>query len=335
MGAMLGGAFGAVAHGLAPGITATPGAYATVGMAAMFAGAARAPITSVLILFELTRDYGIMLPLMTAVAASTVVSQLLSAGTIYTIKLQRRGVHIAEEQEPLNVMQLLRVADAMTPVMLTFPPDASVQQIAMAFEADPDPVALVVNEDGALDGIVTGFDVNEALAEGRETATAAEIGSTDVRTIYADETLHAALGIFARRGIRMLPVMGRGDEDRRPQGLLRRSDITQTYAEGVERGVEHTRRQGLAPIRTSDDVRYLDLRVGRDSGLGGRLLSELELTEDAVIVAVRRDGMTLIPRGHTRLQADDRVTVIATASAVTEVRAHFEGRGEPGGDGAR
>ena len=122
MGAMLGGAFGSIVHGVAPDVTATSGAYATVGMAAMFAGSARAPITAVLILFELTRDYGIMLPLMTAVAASTVVSQLLSPGTIYTIKLQRRGVHIDEEQEPLNIMQQLRVADAMAPMMEAFGP---------------------------------------------------------------------------------------------------------------------------------------------------------------------------------------------------------------------
>ena len=335
MGAMAGSAFGTVVHELLSNLTATPGAYATVGMAALFAGSARAPLTSVLILVEMTNDFDLMLPLLTAVATATVAAQLLSEGSIYSIKAGQLGVVVEEdEREPVGILMRLRVADAMTPVMLTFPPEATVQEIAMAFEADPDPVALVLSEDGALDGLVTGFDVNEALAEGRETATAAEIGSTELRTIHADETLHDALGIFARRGVRMLPVVGRGEEERRPQGLLRRSDITQAYAEGVERGVTQTRQQRLAPIRGSDDVRYLDLRVGRESGLGGKLLSELELTEDAVIVAVRRDGATLIPRGHTRLDAGDRVTVIAAAAAVSEVRAHFEGRGAPGGPGA-
>jgi CIC family chloride channel protein len=327
LGAMAGSAYGTVAHDLLPDLTAGPGAYATVGMAALFAGAARAPLTSVLILVEMTNDFDLMVPLLTAVATATVAAQLLSEGSIYSIKAQRLGVVVEEdEREPVGVLMQLRVADAMTPVMLTFRGDASVQEIAMAFEADPDPVALVVSEDGELEGLVTGHDVNEALAEGQEHATAREIGSTELRTIHADESLHDALGIFARRGIRMLPVVGRGDEERRPQGLLRRSDITQAYAEGIERRVARERRQRLAPIRGSDDVRYLDLRVGRESGLGGKLLSELELTEDAVIVAVRRDGMTLIPRGHTRLDSGDRVTVIAAASAVAEVRAQFEGR---------
>ena len=171
----------------------------------------------------------------------------------------------------------LRVANAMTPVMLTSPPAASVQEIAMAFEADPDPVALVLGEEGELDGSVTGYDVNEALAEGRETATAAEIGSTELRTIHADETLHAALGIFARRGIRMLPVVGRGAEERRPQGLLRRSDITEAYAEGVERGVAQTRQQRLAPIRQSDDVRL----PGPARGAGERPRREAALRSGA------------------------------------------------------
>lgn len=326
MGAMAGSAYGIVVHDLLPDATAAPGAYATVGMAALFAGTARAPITSVLILVEMTNDFDLMVPLLTAVATSTVAAQLLSEGSIYSIKAQRLGVVVEEDvREPVGVLMQLRVSDAMTPVMLSFPDDASVQEIAMAFESDPDPIALVLGDEGELEGVVTGYDVSEALADGRESATAGEICSTDIRTIHADESLHDALGVFARRGVRVLPVVGRGNDQWRPEGLLRRSDITQAYAEGVERQVERERRQRLAPVRRSDDVRYLELRVGRDSGLGGRLLSELDLTEDAVIVAVRRDGATLIPRGSTRLDAGDRVTVIAAASAVAEVRAQFEG----------
>jgi Trk K+ transport system NAD-binding subunit len=75
----------------------------------------------------------------------------------------------------------------------------------------------------------------------------------------------------------------------------------------------------------SDDVRYLELRVTRESGLSGRVLSQVKLTENAVIVAIRHDGATLIPRGHTLLQEGDRVTVIASATSVAEVRAVFEG----------
>jgi len=92
MGAMLGGVFGAAVHALFPGTTAGSGAYAMVGMAAMFAAVAKAPTTSILILFEMTNDYRIILPLMVTVVASAIISHRLLPHSIYTLKLYRRGV---------------------------------------------------------------------------------------------------------------------------------------------------------------------------------------------------------------------------------------------------
>jgi CIC family chloride channel protein len=92
MGAMLGGAFGVLAHSLFPASTGGPGAYAMVGMAAFFAAGAKAPMTALLILFEMTNDYRIMLPLMAATVASTFVSHRLLPQSIYTLKLHQRGI---------------------------------------------------------------------------------------------------------------------------------------------------------------------------------------------------------------------------------------------------
>ncbi|HET9103483.1 MAG TPA: chloride channel protein [Solirubrobacteraceae bacterium] len=94
MGAMLGTAYGDVAHRILPGLVHSPGAYGLVGMGAVFAAAARAPITGVLIIFELTGDYGIILPLMLAVVVATAISGVLSPDTIYTLKLRRRGIDL-------------------------------------------------------------------------------------------------------------------------------------------------------------------------------------------------------------------------------------------------
>lgn len=92
MGAMLGGTFGTLAHLAFPGWTATSGAYAMVGMAAFFAAAAKAPTTAILILFEMTNDYRIVVPLMAAVVGSTSLSHWLLDHSIYTLKLYKRGV---------------------------------------------------------------------------------------------------------------------------------------------------------------------------------------------------------------------------------------------------
>ena len=104
MGAMLGGAFGIVVHSLFPDATGGSGAYAMVGMAAFFAAAAKAPTTSILILFEMTNDYRIMLPLMAATVASVYLSHQLLPHSIYTLKLSNRGIHFpySESFEPKN-----------------------------------------------------------------------------------------------------------------------------------------------------------------------------------------------------------------------------------------
>jgi CIC family chloride channel protein len=95
IGAAVANAFGQVVHHLLPAYTATPGAYALVGMGAVFAGAAQAPLTSILIIFEMTGDYRIILPLMTAVLVSTLVAHHVSRHTIYTLKIHRRGLDIS------------------------------------------------------------------------------------------------------------------------------------------------------------------------------------------------------------------------------------------------
>ena len=92
MGAMLGGVFGSFAHAIFPDWTAGSGAYAMVGMAAFFAAAAKAPTTAILILFEMTNDYRIMLPLMAAVVGSVYISHRYSPFSIYTLRLHQRGI---------------------------------------------------------------------------------------------------------------------------------------------------------------------------------------------------------------------------------------------------
>lgn len=99
MGAMLGGSFGAIAHSMFPDATGTSGAYAMVGMAAFFAAAAKAPTTSILILFEMTNDYRIMLPVMAATVGSVYISHWRLSHSIYTLKLHNRGIAYPYEQE--------------------------------------------------------------------------------------------------------------------------------------------------------------------------------------------------------------------------------------------
>ena len=170
-GAMLGAAFGAVAHHLAPTMVGSPGAYALVGMGALFAGAARAPITAVVILFELTGEYSIILPLMLAIALATGISHLLSHDTVYTRKLLRRGIDL-DEPGDVRLRHL-----AVSSVMSTPPPpvrtDADLRTLATFFATTGTSALPVISSDGAFVGVLDSRDVMDALAANEEVPPAA------------------------------------------------------------------------------------------------------------------------------------------------------------------
>ena len=132
MGAMVGASFGTLANTYFPTIAAPPGAYALVGMAAFFSGAAHAPVTAILILFEMTGDYEIILPLMLATVVSTLLSTLLSGDSIYTLKLSRRGVHL-EKGRDVDVLQTVSVAEVMTTDFGTVEESRPVAELAGEF----------------------------------------------------------------------------------------------------------------------------------------------------------------------------------------------------------
>ncbi|HSR35497.1 MAG TPA: chloride channel protein, partial [Anaerolineae bacterium] len=132
IGSMFGGAFGHLVHSWFPTITSTPGAFALVGMAAVFAGASRAPITSVIILFEMTDDYRLILPLMLATVVSTILAESLSKDSIYTLKLTRRGIRL-ERGRDIDVMQGVLVGEAMTTEVDSVSADLSLDQLDLLF----------------------------------------------------------------------------------------------------------------------------------------------------------------------------------------------------------
>ncbi|HEX3929400.1 MAG TPA: chloride channel protein [Nocardioides sp.] len=172
MGAMLGSAFGIVAHQLLPG-AGPAGAYALIGMGAVFAGAARAPITAVVIMFELTGEYTIILPLMTAIVLATGIGHRLTQDTIYTLKLRRRGVHLGI-RETIAPGGRVQVSAVMKPLPPAIAADARLADVALELARTRYGV-LPVARDGTYLGVVTARAVSEALSDGRHDATPVEL----------------------------------------------------------------------------------------------------------------------------------------------------------------
>jgi CIC family chloride channel protein len=175
-GAMTGAVFGDVVHALLPGTGGSLGAYALVGMGAVFAGAARAPITAVVILFELTGEYSIILPLMLAIVLATGVSHLLSHDTVYTRKLLRRGIDIDEPADA--TLRRRPVSDVMAPPPPPIEADASLRSVAARFASSGAGSLPVADSDGHYLGTLAAHDLMDALASGEDTTINALTVST-------------------------------------------------------------------------------------------------------------------------------------------------------------
>lgn len=160
IGAMGGAAFGIGVHAWLPTMTASPGVYGLIGMGAAFAGAARAPITAVIVLFELTGEYTIILPLMAAIVVATLVSRTLSRDTIYTLKLSRRGVDL--DRDPLSRRTVGPLAE---PLPQPLPEDTDLGEAARALALSGHGILPVVGDDGRYHGCVTARAVAEALGD--------------------------------------------------------------------------------------------------------------------------------------------------------------------------
>ncbi|MCU6479669.1 chloride channel protein [Arthrobacter sp. A2-55] len=154
IGAMLGAAFGEVVGAIDPGLHGQVGTFALVGMGAVFAGAARAPITAVIILFELTGEYSIILPIMLAIVVATGVSKLLSPDTIYTLKLSRRGVDLTRHPGT-ELLQATRVGAVMDRSHRALDGSLSAAEGSRLLLASGKHSLPVTDADGRLLGVVT------------------------------------------------------------------------------------------------------------------------------------------------------------------------------------
>lgn len=219
IGATIGGAVGSVAHALFPAVTAGPGAYALVGMGAAFAGIVRTPLTSVIMIFEMTRDYSIIVPLMISNLISFLVSYGLQREPIYEALAHQEGVNLpsGESREQLKRLQ---ASTFMQPLSRAFPPGLDSSVAAERLKE-----ARVNTWPVAQDGILLGMT---NLRQMGKPGTAVTANGAEYPYIYPDQSLSLALEKMGAAGVDALPVVSRANF-RQILGVLTLPDILSAY----------------------------------------------------------------------------------------------------------
>ena len=225
IGAAIGAGMGLVLYDM--DIIGHPGAFALVGMAAFVASTTRATLTAIVLLFEMTASYEIILPLMLSCVVADAVCYVFSENSIYTSKLARRGINI-DLGAGQDLMRMIRVKEAMSNEVMTIKPDKPLE-IALQMIEDTGHMSLpVVDDEGKLYGIITWTDIHTAALNHERHLTVRDYCVTDLITVNPEDTLDRALDCLGAREISHLPVVNKRKKDTLI-GIITKGDIIKAY----------------------------------------------------------------------------------------------------------
>jgi CIC family chloride channel protein len=230
IGAMLGGTVGTVAHHWFPAYTAMPGAYALVGMGAAFAGIVRAPMTSVLMIFEMTQDYAVIVPLMIANLVSLFIASRLQHEPIYEALAVQDGIHLptAKARERYGRRQVIRVMQAASQLL---PAEITVREALERVRSSGVRTWLVTDRRGVI-GVINLARLERELAEGADKKLGELTDALVFPHVHPDQTLDLALERMGSNQIEILPVVNRADMHKL-EGMVTLRDVLDAY--GVSR----------------------------------------------------------------------------------------------------
>ncbi len=230
MGAVAGGAYGVLIHYLFPTVTATPGAYALVGMAGMVAAATHAPMTALLIIFEMTSDYRIILPLMVTVVFSALVAGKLFSQSIYTVKLFRRGIDIRGGRD-MNVLRSHQVKEIMDVNFESIDPSTSLAEIFRIIEQSKESYFVVADANQHLKGVISFQDIRSLLSQHSldYLVIAQDLAGGNTLALKYDENLEKALETFNLKDLKLIPVVDDEVNGGKVVGVIRRDTLVDYY----------------------------------------------------------------------------------------------------------
>lgn len=313
IGAVLGTAF---AKAVAPFWGFSPlntGSFAVVGMAAMFAAMGRAPLTAILLVFEITgtREYGLILPLMLTAILATFLAELFHRESVYTMPLRRRGIAQVQSGE-VDVLDTIRVGQVMSVAKFVATPGTYLEELRSQFERHRSHGSPVVDEHGDLVGVVTATDM-AAVTQPEKTSVAAVMTRRPV-TVTPETPVSEAMERMAALGVGRLPVVA-NHNPLHLVGMFRREDAVQAYHEALGERTDHHLVRARLDQRTQPGAGYYDFRIPPGSMADGAAVMDVTWPEGSTLVSIRRGREVMVPVGSTVLRADDVVTAFGTEAS--------------------
>jgi CIC family chloride channel protein len=288
------------------------GAFAVVGMAAMIAVVCRAPLTAILLVFEVTgaRDYGLILPLMLVATLATFLAERFVRDSVYSLALKRRGIHLSRSGE-IDILDTVTVGSVMAQPAFVPTPDMTVAEVESMLH-DNRSHGVPVVEDGELVGMVTISDLGRAAD--REHSLVRDVMTPRPVAVDPETLVSRALERMAALGVGRLPVVDARDP-RRLVGLFRREEAVKAYNQALTATTDHHLHRLRLAQRTQPDAGYYDFRVPLGSVADGRTVRDVSWPEGSTLVSVRRNRELLVPTGDTELLAGDVVTAFGTSAS--------------------
>ena len=333
IGAMTGGFFGNLVHRILPTVTAGQGAYALVAMGAVVGAATHAPITAILIIFEMTGDYKIILPLMIATTISSFMASKLQKGSIYTLKLMRKGINIHKGIE-INVLKSMKVKEVMRKNIEIISPKTSLKNIINKFMNSENSYFYITDESGKITEKISQTELS-AIAPDYENLknfiVAQDIAKPNYIVVNENNTLDYAIKEFGKENIDEIPVVSE-DNPRKILGTIWRVDVIDAYNREILRRdlageVSSSMRKDSysSPTEIMDGLYLLEIEV--PSNFIGEKIRDIDVRNkygvDIILIKKKTSTNKLptkIPDANYKFQAEDNLLILGDRKKVEFLR---------------
>jgi CIC family chloride channel protein len=329
MGAMTGGFFGNILHRLFPAVTAGPGAYALVAMSAVVGASTHAPITAILIIFEMTSDYKIILPLMIATTISSFLTSKIQKGSIYTLKLMKRGINIHQGKE-INILKSMQVKDIMRPSIEIISPETGLRDTIEKFVNSEHSFFYLTDKSGRITDKISQTELSAIATEYenlKHICVAQDIATPNLVTVHENDHLDFVMKEFAKENIGEIPVVSR-KKPKNILGTIWRIDVIAAYnKEILKRDLAGEISHLVAASLQSHLVEIADglylLEIETPASFVGKKIKDVQVRKkygvDIMLIKKRKEAkklLTKIPDADYTFKAGDNLLILGEKKKV-------------------